>query len=101
MQEFVGIKTSVDESGFDADYPSDTVISIYDTFQMIAEQLIGHATLLMISYVDDGLRLAADTDIHLNTENAPLLTDVDPQDDILLITVKVAENKQLNPKGGE
>ena len=68
---------------------------------MIAEQLIGHATLLMISYVDDGLRLAADTDIHLNTENTPLLTDVDPQDDILLITVKVAENKQLNPKGGE
>lgn len=99
--EFVGIKTSVDESGFDADYPSDTVISIYDTFQMIADQLIGHATLLMISYAEEGLRLAADTDIHLNTENAPLLTDVDPQDDILLITVKVAENKQLNPKGGE
>ena len=99
--EFVGIKTSVDESGFDADYPSDTVIAIYDTFQMIADQLIGHATLLMISYAEEGLRLAADTDIHLNIENAPLLTDVDPQDDILLITIKVAQKKQINPKGGE
>jgi len=99
--EFVGIKTSVDESGFNADYPSDIVISIYDTFQMIAEQLIGHATLLMISYVDDGLRLAADTDIRLNTENLPLPIDVDRQDDFLLISVKAAQKKQINPKGGE
>jgi hypothetical protein len=125
--EFVGIKTSVDESGFSAfpsrercpegedevesELPSDTVIALYDTFQFLTEQLIGHATLLMISYGREGLRLAADTDIEVSTENAPLQVSIEQQDDILFMTVKtmqvekrhkrVTTGAHAEKKGGE
>ena len=129
--EFVGLKTSVDETGFtafpsegkgdreavdevDSTYPSDTIISLYDTFQLLTEQLIGHATLLMISYGAEGLRLAADTDIEINTEHAPLPVSMEQQDDILFMDIKAipVENRhkrvtaatqdmQPKQKGGE
>ena len=143
--EFVGIKTSVDESGFSAfmdesalptplnkskskafpsrgrcpegadevesALPSDAVIALYDTFQFLTEQLIGHATLLMISYGREGLRLAADTDIEVSTENAPLQVSIEQQDDILFMTVKtmqvekrhkrVTTGAHAEKKGGE
>ena len=134
--EFVGIKTSVDESGFSAfmdesgfkafpsrgrcpegenevesELPSDTVIALYDTFQFLTEQLIGHATLLMISYGREGLRLAADTDIEVSTENAPFPVSIEQQDDILFMTVKtmqvekrhkrVTTGAHAEQKGGE
>ena len=89
-----GIKTSVDESGFDVDRSSNTIIAIYDTFQLIIEQLIGHATMLLISYSEEGLRLATDTATKINTEKAPLPVSTEQQDDILLITV-------TEQKGGE
>ncbi|SER01833.1 N-terminal 7TM region of histidine kinase [Lachnospiraceae bacterium NE2001] len=105
--EYVGIKASVDESGISVDYPSDTIIAIYDTFQMLIEQLIGHISMLLISYSEEGLRLAIDTSIKLNTENAPLPVSIEQQDDILLITIKVIPietcHKRVNAaeKGGE
>ena len=129
--EFVGLKTSVDESGFtafpsegkgdreavdevDSTYSSDTVIALYDTFQLLVEQLISHASLLMISFGKEGLRLTADTDISINTDNVPLPVTTEQQDDILYMTVKVvqlkkhhtrvavtAQEKQLKQKGGE
>ncbi len=129
--EFVGLKTSVDESGFRAfpsegkvaakqpdevenTLPSDTVIALYDTFQLLTEQMIGHATLLMISYGSEGLRLAADTDIDINTGSAPLPVSLEQQDDILFMTIKAiplekchkrvttaAQEKQPEQKGGE
>ena len=140
--EFVGLKTSVDETGFmaptnknkssstafpsegkvaakqpdevDSTYPSDTVIALYDTFQLLVEQLIGHATLLMISYGTEGLRLAADTDMEINTEHAPLPVSMEQQDDILFMTIKAipvekrhkrvtAATQEMQPKqkGGE
>ena len=86
--EFVGIKTSVDEGVHNEDYPSDTIIAIYDTFQMIIEQLIGEATMLLISFSEEGLRLSTDTTIKIDTENVPLSIEVERQDDILLITIK-------------
>lgn len=86
--EFVGIKTSVDQSGSNEDYPSDTIIAIYDTFQLLIEQLIGEATMLLISFSEEGLRLSTDTTIKLDTENAPLPIEIEQQDDILLITIK-------------
>lgn len=86
--EFVGIKTSVDQSGSNEDYPSDTIIAIYDTFQQLIEQLIGEATMLLISFSEEGLRLSTDTTIKLDTENAPLPIEIEQQDDILLITIK-------------
>lgn len=86
--EFVGIKTSVDEGFHNEDYPSDIIIAIYDTFQMIIEQLIGEATMLLISFSEEGLRLSTDTTIKIDTENVPLPIEVERQDDILLITIK-------------
>ena len=91
--EYVGLKTSVDERGFNADYPSNTIIAIFDTYELIIEQLIDHATMLLISYSEKGLRLAADTEIKLNTENALLPVNAEIQEDILLITIE--------QKGGE
>ena len=120
--EFVGLKTSVDESGFIAPavtdgskaFPSDTIISLYDTFQLLTEQLTGHATLLMISYGAEGLRLAADTDIKIHTGSAPLPVSMEQQDDILFMTIKAipvenrhkrvtaaAQEMQPKQKGGE
>lgn len=86
--EFVGIKTSVDEGVHNEDYPSDTIIAIYDTFQMIIEQLIGEATMLLISFSEEGLRLSTDATIKIDTENVPLPIEVERPDDILLITIK-------------
>ena len=94
--EFVGLKTSVDESGFNDDYPSDTIIDIYDTFQLLTEQLIGRATLLMISYSEGGLRLAADTSIKINTENTPLPVNIEQQEDILFISINGISKKELH-----
>ena len=120
--EFVGLKTSVDESGFIAPsakdgsnaLPSDTIIALYDTFQFLTEQLIGHATLLMISYGTEGLRLAADTDMEINTEHAPLPVSMEQQDDILFMDIKAipvekrhkcvtaaTQDMQPKQKGGE
>jgi hypothetical protein len=68
----------------------------------------------MISYGEEGLRLAADTDIEINTKNAPLPVSMELQDDILFMTIKVipvekrhkritavAQEKQPEQKGGE
>ena len=115
--EFVGLKTSVDDSGLNVDYPSDTIIAIYDTFQMIIEQLISEATMLLISYSEEGLRLATDTAIRINTENAPLPIEIEQQDDTVLIIVRAVPvqkhhkcvttatqtkpSEQLKRKGGE
>jgi hypothetical protein len=68
----------------------------------------------MISFGKEGLRLTADTDISINTDNVPLPVTTEQQDDILYMTVKVvqlkkhhtrvavtAQEKQLKQKGGE
>ncbi len=62
---YVGVKTSVDESGFAGKDGSplksaDSVTALYDSFEQIAEQLIGKASLLMVSFADEGLKLATD-----------------------------------------
>ncbi len=114
---FAGIKTSVDESGFtDNQYhelPAESVISLYDAFQLVTDQLPGHATMLMVSFNENGLTLTTDADISPNIENIPLPTDVVLQDDILYITIKVTltansyprdsvvVDKLLHEKGGD
>lgn len=115
--EFVGLKTSVDQSGSNEDYLSDTIIAIYDTFQQLIEQLIGEATMLLISFSEEGLRLSTDTTIKIDTKNAPLPIEIEQQDDTLLIIVKAVPvqkhhkcvttatqtkpSEQLKRKGGE
>ena len=55
---------------------------------MIIEQLIGEATMLLISFSEEGLRLSTDATIKIDTENVPLPIEVERPDDILLITIK-------------
>ncbi|MBR4182998.1 MAG: hypothetical protein IKQ56_04150 [Lachnospiraceae bacterium] len=111
---FMGIKTSVDESGFinskSIELPSETVISLYDTFRLITELLYGHASMLMVAFKESVLTLATDSNIPINTENMPLPTTVESQDDILYISIQptspdrlahVLANDQLQEKGGE
>jgi len=63
---YVGLRASVDENGFreaeDADFPAGIIISLYDSFEEVVEQLIGHAGLLMVSFSAEGLKLATDAD---------------------------------------
>ena len=68
----------------------------------------------MISYGSEGLRLAADTDIDINTEYVPLPVSLEQQDDILFMTINAipvekrhkrvttaAQEMQPKQKGGE
>ena len=52
--------------------PAETLLSLYDAFEIIAEQLLGHTRSLMISWHHDGLRLAAETNLLPETEEIPL-----------------------------
>ncbi len=52
--------------------PADRIVSLYDTFEGLAEQLLGKASSLMVSWNDSGLRLAAETDQVPDTEGMPL-----------------------------
>ena len=60
---YAGLKTSVDESGFQEDgksFSDDMIIALYDSFEVLAEWLTGRASLLMVSFDEEGMKLAAD-----------------------------------------
>ena len=83
---YAGLRASVDESGwFEESLPSDTVIALYDTFEQLAERMLGRATLLMISYTGDGVRMA--TDAEVDTITTPLPVTAEQRDDIWYLTV--------------
>ncbi|MBQ1390667.1 MAG: hypothetical protein IIY82_02870 [Firmicutes bacterium] len=58
--QFVGLKTTA-QRGEERSYPAASVIKLYDTFENLAEQLIGEASSLMVAWNGKGLRLAAET----------------------------------------
>ena len=96
---YVGVKTSVDESGFAGDdvtslKDADSVIALYDSFELIAEQLIGNATLLMISYADEELKLATDMKTDPDISGCPLKVRINNSEGIMYISI-------LPRKGGE
>ncbi|MBP5490066.1 MAG: hypothetical protein J6Y10_05670 [Lachnospiraceae bacterium] len=89
---YAGLKSSVDESGWpDVTLPSDTIIALYDTFEMLVEKMLGRATLLMVSYTGEGLRMASDTEmaLPLSADVTPLPVSAEQQDDIWYLTVSV------------
>ncbi len=96
---YVGVKTSVDESGFagekgDALRDADSVIALYDSFEIIAEQLIGNAGLLMISYADEELKLASDMKEDPDLSGCPLKVQIKKSEGIMYISIPLG-------KGGE
>ena len=89
---YVGVKTSVDESGFTgkdgaALRDADSVTALYDSFERIAEQLIGNASLLMVSYADEGLKLATDLKEDPDLSGSPLKAQIIKIEGIMYITI--------------
>ncbi len=96
---YVGVKTSVDESGFAGEdgtalRAADSVIALYDSFEIIAEQLIGNAGLLMISYADEELKLASDMKADSDLSGCPLKVQIKKSEGIMYISIPLG-------KGGE
>ena len=52
--------------------PAEILLELYDAFETITEQLLGHTRSLMISWHHDSLRLAAETDFLPGTQEIPL-----------------------------
>ncbi|MCR4642327.1 MAG: hypothetical protein K5697_09895 [Lachnospiraceae bacterium] len=88
---YVGLRASVDENGFreaeDADFPAGIIISLYDSFEEVVEQLIGHAGLLMVSFSAEGLKLATDTDSLPQKGKGGLPIQSRRSDDILYLSI--------------
>lgn len=90
---YVGLKTSVEESGSEAELPAEALIALYDSFEVLAEAMIGEGKLLMVSFIPDGLKLACDKTTLPVTE-VPAYMESDISEDILYITLRI-------PTGGE
>lgn len=96
---YADLKTSVDESGFmetqspdaEALLPSGLIIALYDTFEILAEQLLGSASLLMVSYSQGTLRLAANPKTQIATADTPLPVRSDEHEGIQSLTVCIRE----------
>ena len=71
--------------------PSGLIIALYDTFEILAEQLLGSASLLMVSYSQGTLRLAANPKTQIATADTPLPVRSDEQEGILSLTVCIRE----------
>ena len=68
--------------------PSENIIALYDTFEMLAEQMVGHTSLLMVSFSDESLKLAADTDFPLELKGTALPVQSEKREDILYLTIR-------------
>lgn len=93
---YAGLKTSVDESGFLADreqdtaggmLPSGAILALYDTFEALAERLLGCASLLMVSCSKGDLRLASNPEYQIETAGLPLPVLSEEREGILYLTV--------------
>ena len=93
---YAGLRTSVDESGFCAapaakgeedTLPAAALIALYDGFEALAEHLIGHASLLMVSFSGDRMTLAADADGPIEAPGTGLPVTEEERDGILYLTV--------------
>ena len=71
----------------DKDFPAGVIIALYDIFECIAEQLIGKAPSLMVSWNKQFLRLAAETDALPDTEGISLPVRFLKSEDILYVDI--------------
>ena len=88
-----GLQTTVMEAG-EKHMPSELIISLYDAFETAAEQLVGKAASLMVSWSDAGLCLAAQTSFTPDISGSPLSVRLRRSDDTLYIDI-------FAEKGGE
>ncbi len=101
---YAGLKTSVDESGFletqrqdgkDGMLPSGTILALYDSFETLAERLLGCASLLMVSCSDGDLRLASNPAAGIETAGASLPVLSEKREGILYLTVCAGKGGDL------
>ena len=88
-----GLQTTARETE-ERQMPAGVVIALYDAFESTAEQLIGRAPSLMVSWNGDGLRLAAETESEPELSELPLLAEFRRNEDVLYIDIPAR-------KGGE
>ena len=74
-------------------YPADLILALYDGFEALAEQLLGQASSMMVSWKQDGLCLAAQTDAELHSEGLALPVRFRRFENTLYMDL-------LTPKGG-
>lgn len=71
--------------------PADRIIKLYDAFECIAEQLMGRAPSLMVSWNSNGLCLAAETDKIPDTQGIPLPVSFRSSEDILYMDISTGK----------
>ena len=81
-----GLQTTANLSE-DAVLPADRILAFYDVFELLAEQLLGKAPSLMVSWNAGGLRLAAKTDQLPDIDNMPLPVNFFKSEDILYMEI--------------
>lgn len=87
-----GLRTSAAEPE-EAEYPVSHILALYDAFEILAEQMLGQASSMMVSWKQDGLCLAADTELLPRTEGISLPVRFRQSERILYMDV-------CQPKGG-
>lgn len=101
---YAGLKTSVDESAFleerkpetgEEQLPSGTIVALYDAFEILAERLLGCASLLMVSYSNGDLRLSSNPAAGIEIADTPLPVLSEEHEGILYLTVRAREGGDL------
>ena len=81
-----GLQTTVRTDG-ERQIPARSAVGVYDAFEALAEQLLGKAPSLMVSWYPDGLRLAAETDLSVDTADIPLPVRLRRSEKILYLDI--------------
>ena len=89
-----GLKTtaSVPEDGL---LPASRIVALYDAFERLAEQLLGKAPSLMVSWNDGGLRLASETERLPDTDAIQLPVSFRQSEGILYIEISSGKEAAL------
>ena len=66
-------------------FPAARIIALYDAFESVAEQLIGSASSLMVSWNDDVLTLATETDRIPDASGVPVPMRIRKEEEILFM----------------
>lgn len=72
-------------------YPADQLIGLYDTFETIAERIMGRTSFMMVSWTRDGLCLAVQADDPPDTSGVPLPVGVRSVEGTLYMDIHTAK----------
>ena len=75
------------QSSEDGLYPAEQILSVYDAFEMLSEQLIGKASSMMVSWEGMHLLLAVPTEYLPDTEGISLPVECHTEEDILYMDI--------------